>query len=53
MIFLDKFTHRTEVAAHVFIFEWNPSLREVGFRRVAGWSARLAEKDHTLGVHKV
>ena len=51
MIFLDKFTHRTEVAAHVFIFEWNASLREVGFCRVARRSSRLAEEDHAFAVH--
>lgn len=51
MILLDEFTDSAEVVAHILVFEWNPSLREVGFCRIARRSSRLAEEDHTFAVH--
>lgn len=51
MILLDEFTDSAEVVAHILVFELDPSLREVGFCRIAWGSARLAEEDHAFAVH--
>ena len=40
-----EFKYRLLIRAHVALLEWNASLREVGFRRIAGWSAGLSEED--------
>src|SRR5512143_376510 len=52
LVGLHQLTHRREVAAHVSVFELDPSLREVGFGRIARRSARLAEDDHPLVGHR-
>ena len=44
----DQFKYRLLVAAHVFDFELDPSLREVGLSRMAGRSAGLAVNHNLL-----
>ena len=51
MILLDEFADSAEIVAHILVFEWNASLREVGFCRIARRSSGLTEEDHTFAVH--
>jgi hypothetical protein len=51
VILLDEFTDSAEITAYILVFELDPSLREVGFCRIARRSSRLAKEDHTFAVH--
>ena len=51
VILLNEFTDSAEIVAHILVFELDPSLREVGFCRIARRSSRLAEEDHAFAVH--
>ena len=51
VILVHQFVDRLRVAADVALLEFNPSLREVGFRRPAGRSAGLGEDLDPLGRH--
>jgi hypothetical protein len=50
-ILVHQFLHRLRVAGDVALFELDPSLREVGFRRPARRSAGLGEDLDPLGCH--
>jgi hypothetical protein len=47
-ILAHQLKNRALISANVALLEWNASLREVGSRRVAGWSAGLREEDDFL-----
>ena len=51
LVLVHKFVDRPRVAADVALLELDPSLREVGFRRIARRSAGLGEDQDAFGCH--